>query len=302
MFAATTFTFGLAPGFAFLLCVVAVSYPASGAFVGLSQGALMDDTPADRERMMAGWTLVGSLGVVIAPLAVAASLSVGGGWRPVFVVLGAVVATSLLVLRRLPASTRAETAESFALEMRGVARLLQRGDVVRWLALLQAADLMLDVLHGFLALYLVDVAQVSPARAALGVATWTGGGLVGDALLLVILRHVSGAAYLRWSAVLVGLTYPVFLLVPSFAAKLVALAALGVLNAGWYAIPKAGLYETVGQRSGAVLALGTVAGTVGGMLPLVVGLVAGVAGLGTALWIPFVAPVVFVIWLPRGDS
>ena len=262
----------------------------------------MDDAPAERERMMAGWTLVGSLGVVVAPLAVAVSLSFGGGWRPVFVVLGVVVAASLPALRRLPASTGAETAESFASGMRGVARLLRRADVVRWLALLQAADLMLDVLHGFLALYLVDVAQVSPAHAALGVAAWTGGGLVGDALLLVILRHVSGAGYLRWSAVRVGLTYPVFLLVPSFAAKLVALAALGVLNAGWYAIPKAGLYETVGQRSGAVFALGTVAGTVGGMLPLVVGLVAGVAGLGTALWIPLVAPVVFVIWLPRGDS
>ena len=302
VFAATTFAFGLASGFVVLLGVVAVSYPASGAFVGLSQGVLMDGAPDDRERMMAGWTLVGSLGVVIAPLAVAASLALGGGWRPVFIVLGLVVAASLLAVRRLPPSIGAETAESLVSAMRGVTGLLRRADVLRWLALLQAADLMLDVLHGFLALYLVDVAHASPARAALGVATWTGGGLVGDALLLVILRHVPGTAYLRWTAVLVGVVYPVFLLVPSFAVKLVILAALGVLNAGWYAIPKAHLYETVDGRSGAVFALGTVAGTAGGMLPLVVGLVAGAAGLGTALWIPLLAPVALVIWLPRGDS
>jgi FSR family fosmidomycin resistance protein-like MFS transporter len=125
---------------------------------------------------------------------------------------------------------------------------------------------------------------------------------VGDALLFVILRHTSGTAYLRRSAVLVGAAYPAFLLVPSFAAKLVALAALGVLVAGWYAIPKAGLYETVGRQSGAVFALATVAGTVGGMLPLVVGLVAGVAGLGTALWLPLAAPVIFLAWLPRGTG
>ncbi len=302
VFAATTFAVGVAPGFAAMLAVTALAYPASGAFVGLSQATLMDDAPDDRERMMAGWTLVGSVGVVIAPLAVAASLALGASWRPTFLVLGLVVAASLLAVRRLPPSGGSETAEGLVSAIRGLAALLRRADVLRWLALLQATDLMLDVLHGFLALYLVDIAHVSPTRAALGVATWTGGGLVGDALLLVILRRVSGTAYLRLSAVLVGVTYPIFLLAPSFAVKLVALAVLGLLNAGWYAIPKARLYETVDGRSGAVFALGTVAGTAGGMLPLLIGLVAGAAGLGVALWIPLVAPVALLVWLPRGDA
>ena len=302
VFAATTFAVGVTAGFAALLVVTALAYPASGAFVGLSQGALMDDAPEDRERILAGWTLVGSLGVVVAPLALAVSLALGGGWRPTFIVLGLVVAGSLLAVRRLALPAQTETRGDLLSAIRGVAGLLRRADVLRWLALLQASDLMLDVLHAFLALYLVDVAHASPTRAALGVATWTGGGLVGDALLLVILRRVSGTVYLRFSAVLVGLVYPVFLLVPSFAAKLVALALLGVLNAGWYAIPKARLYGAVDGRSGAVFALGTVAGTVGGLLPLLIGLVAEVAGLGIALWIPLVAPLALLIWLPRGDS
>jgi len=302
VFAATTIGVGFAPGFAVLLGIVALSYPASGAFVGLSQAVLIDDAPNDRERTMAGWTLAGSLGVVVAPLAIAASLALGVGWRPVFAVLGLVVAASLLVVRLLPTSPRIDSDVSVVAALRGLAGLLQHGEVVRWLALLQMTDLMLDVLHGFLALYLVDVAHVSPARAALGVAAWTGGGLVGDALLLVILRHVPGLAYLRWSAALVAAVYPGFLVAPSYGAKLAALAALGVLNAGWYAIPKARLYETVDGRSGAVFALGTIAGTAGGMLPLVVGLVAGVAGLGVALWIPLVAPVALLLWLPRSDS
>jgi len=303
VFAATTVGVGFAPGFAALLGLVALSYPASGAFVGLSQTVLMDDAPDDRERMMAAWTLAGSLGVVVAPLGVVASLALGAGWRPVFAVLGIVVAASLIAVRLLPtAATVTESGESVAAALRGLAGLLRRGDVVRWLALLQVTDLMLDVLHGFLALYLVDVAHVSPARAALGVAAWTGGGLVGDALLLVILRHVPGLVYLRWSAVLVAAVYPAFLLAPSYGVSLGALGALGVLNAGWYAIPKARLYETVGGRSGAVFALGTVAGTVGGLLPLVVGLTAGAAGLGAALWIPLLAPIALLLWLPRGDS
>jgi len=43
---------------------------------------------------------------------------------------------------------------------------------------------MLDILYGFLALYFVDVVRVSPAFAALGVAVWTGLGLLGDFLLI----------------------------------------------------------------------------------------------------------------------
>jgi hypothetical protein len=59
------------------------------------------------------------------------------------------------------------------------------------------------------------------------------------------------------------------------------------------------LYEAVDGRGGSVFALGTVAGTTGGLLPLLIGLVAGAAGLGVALWIPLLAPIALLIWLPR---
>ena len=44
-------------------------------------------------------------------------------------------------------------------------RALQRGEVLRWLALLQFADLMLVVQLGFLALCLVDVGGADPSQA-----------------------------------------------------------------------------------------------------------------------------------------
>ncbi len=46
---------------------------------------------------------------------------------------------------------------------------------------------MLDVLLGFLALYFVDVAGFSSSQAGLGVAVWTGMGLLGDFLLILLL-------------------------------------------------------------------------------------------------------------------
>ena len=60
---------------------------------------------------------------------------------------------------------------------RGIANALgqlRRASVLRWLVLLEFSDLMLDGLQGYLALYFVDVTRVSPASAAIGVATWTG--------------------------------------------------------------------------------------------------------------------------------
>src|SRR5207248_2585957 len=79
---------------------------------------------------------------------------------------------------------------------------LRRRDVMHRLALLEASDLLIDVFHGFLALYLVDVARLDVRTAALGVAVWTGAGLIGDALVLAVLRRIEGARYLRWSAAL----------------------------------------------------------------------------------------------------
>lgn len=247
---------------------------------------------------MARWTLAGSVGVVAGPLVLAGSAFLGVEWRPVLVGLGLLAVLAAIGARRLPPQTDVRD-ERLTTTVRATLALLRRREVLRWLALLEAADLMLDVLNGFLALYLVDAVRASAVAAALGVAVWTGAGLVGDALLLVVLRHVAGVRYLRASALLIAVAYPAFLLLPGLTDKLVALAVLGVLNSGWYAIPKARLYETVGDRSGAAFALGTVAGVVGGSLPLVIGVVAGVAGLQTALWIPLAAPLALLVGLPR---
>ena len=148
------------------------------------------------------------------------------------------------------------------------------------------------------------MARTSAATAALGVAVWTGAGLAGDALLLVVLRRISGAGYLRWSAALVLVLYPAFLLVPGVAAKLGLAALLGLLNSGWYAIPKAGLYEALHGRSGAAVAVGGVGSFAGSAVPLALGLIAGAAGLGPTMWILVIAPLTLLAGagVGRGDA
>ena len=64
MFAVALLLTALSRDFGLLLVSFVLFYPASGAFVSLSQATLMDLQPSRREQNMARWTLAGSIGVV----------------------------------------------------------------------------------------------------------------------------------------------------------------------------------------------------------------------------------------------
>jgi MFS transporter, FSR family, fosmidomycin resistance protein len=73
-----------ARSFALLLTAFVIFFPASGAFVSLTQSGLMDADPGRREQHMARWELAGSAGSVAGPFVLIAVLAAGGGWRPAF--------------------------------------------------------------------------------------------------------------------------------------------------------------------------------------------------------------------------
>jgi FSR family fosmidomycin resistance protein-like MFS transporter len=295
-FAASAMLSSAALGFTSLLVALVIGNPATGAFVSLGQATLMDLDPDRREQNMARWTLAGSLGYVVGPLVIAAALWVGLGWRAPILALGVCALPLVVWARRLPRGEGAASVRRGLAHTRGA---LRRRDVIRWLALLEAADLLIDVFHGFLALYFVDVVRVDPRTAAVAVAVWTGAGFVGDAGLVALLRFVDGRTYLRISAAAALAVYPAFLLVGSSSAKLVLVAVLGLLNSGWYAIPKAGLYSSLPGRSGAAIAVGGVGGIVGASAPLALGIVAGAVGLGPTMWILLLAPLALLVASPR---
>jgi FSR family fosmidomycin resistance protein-like MFS transporter len=92
-----------APSFAVLLAGFVVLYPASGAFVSLSQASLMDLEPDRREHNMARWTLAGSVGAVAGPFLLAGFVWLGFGWRVLFAASGLITAGLVLLVRRAPA-------------------------------------------------------------------------------------------------------------------------------------------------------------------------------------------------------
>jgi MFS transporter, FSR family, fosmidomycin resistance protein len=300
-----------ARSFAGLLVAFVLFFPASGAFVSLTQSGLMDADPGRREQHMARWELAGSAGSLAGPVLVIAVLAAGGGWRSAYLALAAAAAAAWLGVARNPSvpvpadGPGADPAAGTAAVRRAPPTspspftALRQPGVVRWLVLLQVSDLLLDVFTGFLALYLVAVVHATPEQAALGVAIRLGAGLAGDAALIRALNHVSGLVLLRASAAATAVVFPAFLLAGGLVPKLLLLGCLSVVTAPWYPVLQAELYGSLPDDSGIVVSLSSAAGLLGGAVPLAVGLLAQRFGLAWALACLAIAPPLLLAGLRR---
>jgi FSR family fosmidomycin resistance protein-like MFS transporter len=283
VFIATLLGAAAARTFGGLLAAFVIFFPASGAFVSLTQAGLMDAAAGRQAQLMARWTVAGAIGAAAA----------GAAW------LGLAGSTLDRADGRLPAGDQplditeesADDARPWPARLREAAGTLRDGSVLRWLILLEVADLLLDVFTGFAAIYLVVVAGVSPARAALGIGVRLAADLAGSAALIPVLERVPAGVVLRVSAATAVVAYPAFLLVPGFWPKVAALAVLSFATAAWYPVLQAELYRSLPGRSGTAVSLLSAAGLVGGLGPLAVGLLAGQLGLGGALGLLAVVPV-----------
>ena len=302
----------VAPTWIVLLIAFAALSPASGAFVMLSQATLMDLSGDRHEQDMARWVVAGSIGVAAGTGLVGAVVHLGQSWRTAFVVLAVIAGIAVTAVARAGAAavfvhddatrgtrSRGIVLRELAVGFHGALRALRRSDVRRWLALLQCADFMMDLLGSFLALYLVDVAHATSIQAVLGVALFTGVGLGGDALLLPLLERVDGVRYLRASVGLAIIVFPLLLIAPTVPLKLAAIVMLALLNSGWYSIPQARLYASMPGQSGTVMTLANTFGLVGAAIPVLLGAIATRIGLGSAMWVLLVGPVVLFVGLPR---
>jgi FSR family fosmidomycin resistance protein-like MFS transporter len=287
-----------APTYLVLLAAVVLYYPASGAFVSLAQAVLADTDPPRSTALMARWTLAGSVGVVAGPLLYAAVLVMGGTWRIALASVAALFVLGVAAVARVHIAEGDEDDEHLP-GWRDVVTAARQRTVLAATGLLQASDLLGDVLASFLALYLVDVAGLPAAGAALGLATWAVAGLVGDALAVPVLDRMDGRVLVRVSAVVAAVLYAAFLVVDAAPAQLVLLALLAVSTAGWYPVLQARFYATLPGRSGVAVSLTSASGIVAGAIPLTLGAVAERFGLGPMMWLLLAGPLALVAGLRR---
>lgn len=297
-FAIAMLVTALSQSFGVLLIAFCIFYPASGAFVSLSQATLMDVDPNRHEQNMACWTFAGAVGVFVGPLLLG---GMNGDWRGLAIAFAALTIITLVIVSRLPIKENSDVGEQANLldGMRAALRDLRRFEVLRWLFLLDFADLMGDVLLGYAALYMVDVAGADIATAGVAIAVLTGTGLLGDLLIIPILERVRGLTYLRYSAVLNFVLYVAFLLAPGIIPKIILLASVGIFNSGWYSVLQGQLYSAMPGRSGTVLTVTNIFGLFGSIVPFAIGAAAQAFGLDLAMWLLLLGPIAIFIGIPR---
>ena len=305
LFTVSLFMTSASNSFFLLLASFILFFPSSGAFVSLSQASLMDSDPSRHEQNMARWTFAGSLGVLMGPLLLGLFVYIGLGWRGTYAALASFSALCLLAaLRYLPVDKR--SASTFP-SLRGVFdgfraafQALRRGDVWRWLLLLEFADLMGDVLFSYLALYFVDVGQATEAQAGFAVTIWLALGLVTDFLFIPFIdRQKDSIRYVRFTAFSEIFAFALFLLIPGFLPKLVVVILVNLLNTGWYPILQGRLYSSLPGQSASIMAIGSVTAPLAKFFPFLIGFIADLFGLQSAMWILALGPIALLAGLPR---
>jgi FSR family fosmidomycin resistance protein-like MFS transporter len=295
-----------AHSFPLMLLGMIIGFPASGAFVTLSQATLMDLNPGREAQMMARWTVSGSIANLVGPLLLAAGFALGFGWRWAFAGLAVLCLLLVLILwpKQFPAHALSE--EPAAHQLRGILsglwEAIRNRNLLRWILLLEFSDLLLDVLTGYLPLYFTDVSGFSPAQTSLLLSVLMGAGLLSNLALIPLLERVPGRRVVRWSAATTLVIYPLFLLLPWAWAKIGMAILLKLTTLGWYEVLQGEAYASAPGRSGTVMAIGSVVGILGGAIIGLVGWVASEAGLPAAMWMLLAGPVILLLFVPRPQN
>ncbi len=293
---------GIGQSFAIILLAFSILYVASDAYVNLPQATLIDLNPPRAEHTMARWTLIGSVGVMIAPLIVTALFFLGQGWRGMYLALAAVAAIYIVILARQRFDAHAG-AERHAISPRELARNLLNGlknrELLRWVIVTELADLMLDKLLEVTGLYFHDVIGVDVAEASGAVAISTIAGLVGSALLVPALEKFSGMRLLRASAVLTLALYVAFLLIPIGWVKFALIALISFSTSAWFPILRANTYAVLPGQSGLIVSVTALGNVSSVFVPLVLGRIADIFGLQWAMWLFVVGPIALIVGLPK---
>lgn len=305
LFTASLFITSASYSFIILLSSFIIFNPSSGAFVNLSQANLMDSDSNRHEQNMARWTFAGSLGVLTGPILLGLFVYLGLGWRGTYALLASLSTVCLLAAWKLlpPDSDSSPSFPSFKLVFSGFRAAfaaLKRKEVWRWLILLEFADLMLDVLFSFLALYFVDVGRVTQTQAGIAVIVWLAMGLITDFLFIPFVdRQKDTIQFLRRTALVELFAFAGFLLVPGFIPKLIFVILVNLFNTGWYSILQGRLYSSLPGQSASIMAIGAVADPLVKLLPLLLGFLADQFGLAVAMWLLILGPIALLVGLPR---
>jgi FSR family fosmidomycin resistance protein-like MFS transporter len=303
------FSFASANTFSILRMASILAFPATGAFVSLSQASLVDRNPSREAQIMARWTVSGSFGNLLGPLLVAGGLAIALSWRWLFAglcMLDASLTLSFWVCTGQPDAQEkvqiSQTSINFSMLLSRLWIALRQRELMRWTALLLASDLLLDTFAGYLALYLTDSTGFTADQASLAFGICMLASLAADLGLILLLDRFNGRSLVRVSAMLAVAFYPIWLMVSLSWVKILLLIAVRLATIGWYPVLKSEAFRSFAGHSGEVMAIDSLSGLASGGFAWMLGAVANLAGLKAAMWLLLAGPICLLIWMPASQA
>jgi predicted MFS family arabinose efflux permease len=272
--------FGAGRSFIVLAACAFVWGAASDAFVHGTELALADVAGDDLGQTLAGVNLLGSVGLVLAPIGVAVAEGTGFGWRPLLVGGGVAMLAYGGWLATQPLPPPAGSDDS---PWAGVWSVLRDGAVLR----LAVVNVCLDVLDfaffGFMALFLVDRRGFSTAGAAGVVGVALAGSVAAYAVLAVTRRVPATRAAFATGGAGHALAIALLLVTGSPVAIVLAAVAAGASAAIWWVALQAARLQVRPGQAGTTYAVIATLSLPALAVPPLVGAIADRLGLATGM-------------------
>lgn len=290
--ALTTLAAALAPSYWLLLAALMLYGPASGLGTNLSEAALVSSHPERCEAVLARWSLLGTLGDLLAPAVLAVSVALGFGWRGALFAVGAfAMVQAVAVLRTRVVAGEASNEEPEAPLREALRAAVRCPPLLGWSLVAVLCDLMDEVFVAFGALSLSERLGADASERAVILSAWMVGGVLGSVLLERVAHRFRPSTLLLVSGLGCAVAHSAWLAAGTFVMSAVTLGLAGLFVESHYPLLRARAFAALPGRPNVVLATGSMFGSLNLALPLLVGVVADSAGVFEAMLVLLAQPV-----------
>ncbi len=303
-----TMMMALAPTMAFLLLAFAIYGLASGPLAHTADVVLVESYPETPGRIYTRATALDTVGALLSPLLVTATIWLGLSWRWLMLALGlSSLLYGLVILRtRFPVNRGSEQQDRrqfWASLRRNLRSVLSNRSAARWLAFLFILA-VIEAPMQFTTIWLREQVGMSQALIGLYRALEMA---VGLASLLFLDRWLGRRSYRRIllvASVALFFLYPAWLWLPGIWPRFILSIPISFLFTVYWPIGKAQSLAAVPGRGGTITAVQSLLGLV--PLPLLFGLLAESFDLSRAmLWVyggATLTMILLVARMPAGDK
>lgn len=297
---------GSSPTFGWLLLAFTLIGATNGVAIGLGGAILIDQRPDAALSTTTRWVFLATIGDLLGPLFVAATVALQGSWR-LLMGGGALIWLALALFlgaqrfTAMPPSRHAETDEQplWHAVRTNLITGFKTPQLLRWLLLATIPTLLDELFLGFAGLFLTDIVGVLPSVLSLALLAPIVGGLLSLGLMQRFGKSITPARLLGNAALITLVGLVGLITAQSLWPALLGLFLTGLGAAPWYPIAKAQAYALLPGRAGTIRALQSLFAPLEIAAPLVIGLVAERWGIQTGVGLLLVAPILILIIRPR---